>query len=67
MAFCEKMGLSPSDLLVVGDTPHDMHMGRSAGAATVVGVLSGASSAAALRPLADLLLRDVSQLPEALA
>ena len=64
--FCRQIGVSPADILVVGDTPHDMHMGRSAGAATVIGVLSGAASRESLGSLADVLLPDISHLPDAL-
>lgn len=40
-AFCEQVSLAPAEVLVVGDTLHDLHMGRAAGAGLVVGVLSG--------------------------
>jgi phosphoglycolate phosphatase len=40
-AFCHRVCLQPAEVLVVGDTLHDVQMGRAAGAGLVVGVLSG--------------------------
>jgi len=40
-AFCAATGLSPAAVAVVGDSHHDMEMGRSAGAGLLVGVLTG--------------------------
>lgn len=40
---------SVHDVVVVGDTPSDMHAGHNAGAGAVVGVASGAHGAASLR------------------
>jgi len=39
--FCHRLDLQPAEVLVVGDTLHDVQMGRAAGAGLVVGVLSG--------------------------
>ncbi|MFF2479753.1 HAD family hydrolase [Paenibacillus sp. NPDC058071] len=36
---CERMGLSPSDVAVIGDTEGDMRMGKAAGAALTVAIL----------------------------
>ena len=66
-AFCRARALKPREVVVVGDTPHDMHMGRAAHAALVVGVTSGVADAATLRPLADAVIADIAQLPELLA
>ena len=52
-AFCREMGLEPAEIAVVGDNPHDMEMGRSAGAALVIGVLTGTSTAADFHGHAD--------------
>ena len=41
---------------VVGDTPADLAMGRSAGAGRVIGVLTGVGGRAELEPLADVVL-----------
>ncbi len=52
-AFCAASGLDPAAVAVVGDTTHDLGMGRAAGAGLVVGVLSGAGTVDTLAPLAD--------------
>ena len=59
---CKRLKLSPSEVVCVGDTPLDIQMGRSAGAATV-GVLSGAASSEQLgceEP--DAIIKDVSDI-----
>lgn len=58
-AFCRQFSLEPSEVLVVGDTLHDLHMGRAAGAGLVVGVLSGTGTAELLEPHCDHLLENV--------
>lgn len=59
-AFCRHVALAPGDVVVVGDTPHDLHMGRAAGAGLVVGVLSGASTRDFLEPHCDHVLDSVA-------
>jgi len=63
-AFCTATGLTPARIAVVGDTPHDLRMGRAAGAALVLGVLTGASPLEVLAPLADQVLADITELDE---
>ena len=58
-AFCDALSLGPEEVLVVGDTLHDAHMGRAAGAGVVVGVLTGAGSRELLAPHCDHVLDDV--------
>ncbi len=58
--FCEQTGLRPEQVLMIGDSPHDLNMGRAAGSGLVVGVLSGAHTHADLAPLADHILDDVT-------
>jgi len=60
--LCHQLGVAPGQTIMVGDTPADVQMGRAAGVGLVVGVLSGLSDAAALRPWADLLLDSVADL-----
>lgn len=62
-AFCAACGLSPAQLAVVGDTPHDMNMGRAAGVGAVIGVLTGAGDFDTLSVTADVVLDSVAQLP----
>ena len=61
-AFCAATNLRPEEIVVVGDTPHDMNMARNAGVALRVGVLSGASESETLKGLADHLLDHIGQL-----
>ena len=61
-AFCESSSLQPDEVAVVGDTPHDMNMARSAGVALSVGVLSGASGRESLASLADVIVNDIGSL-----
>lgn len=63
MAFCESGGFAPSEVIMVGDSLHDLHAGRAAGAAAVVGVLTGPASEAELAPHADIVLPSVADLP----
>ena len=45
---------------MVGDTAHDLKMGRNAGVGLVVGVLTGAGTAQSLAPHADHIVPDVA-------
>ncbi len=53
LGFCETTGLAPAQIMVVGDNPHDLEMGRRAGAGLCVGVLTGNSGPEQLSGLAD--------------
>ena len=61
-AFCTRIGVSAEAVAVIGDTPHDMQMGRRAGVGCVIGVLTGAGRAHDLRPLADHVIPDIAAL-----
>jgi len=63
LAFCEAVGIEPSGIAVVGDNRHDLEMGKGAGAGLLVGVLTGASAAADLAPLAHHVIADITLLP----
>ena len=63
LAFCQACGLSPGEVAVVGDTPHDMNMARAAGVGMAVAVTSGAAGLDLLGGLADHVITDVSELP----
>jgi phosphoglycolate phosphatase len=63
LAFCAAMGLRPAEVAMVGDSPADLAAGRAAGCGRVIGVLTGASPAEVLAPLADHVLDDVHALP----
>ncbi len=60
-AICHAFRSEPSRVLVVGDTPADLQMGRSAGAGLVVGVRSGVTPPADLVG-ADALIGSVGDL-----
>lgn len=65
-AFCHRLRLEPAEVMVVGDTLHDLHMGRAAGAGLVVGVLSGTGSRDLLESHCDHLLENVMALESVL-
>jgi len=64
-AFCLACNLLPREVLVIGDTPHDLQMGHAAGAGTVVAV-SGGFSGRELLQQADYLLESIRELPSLL-
>lgn len=63
-AFCEQTDLSANAVVVVGDNRHDIEMGRNARVGLCVGVLTGTSTRADLESIADIVLEDISQLPD---
>jgi phosphoglycolate phosphatase len=65
LAFAGRHGLAPEETALVGDSLHDLHAARAAGA-LAIGVLSGLASAADLAGDADHLLDDVTALPSLL-
>ena len=63
----QKLGISPHECLMIGDTTVDMRAGKAAGAQTL-GVLCGFGEEGELRQLgADLILKSTSDLPEVFA
>lgn len=67
LAFCRAAGLEPAEMVMVGDSVHDLGAGRAAGAAAAIGVLTGPATEAALAPHADIVLGAVADLPDVLA
>ena len=61
--FCERMGLSPSEVLMVGDTYADMLFGKNAGTLTL-GVSKDPSNREKLSALADFTAPDISFVKE---
>lgn len=61
-AFCAATGLPPSAVAMVGDSRHDMAMGRAAGAGLCIGVMTGAGSRAVLAGHADFCLDSIDLL-----
>lgn len=62
LGFCEAVKLSPSQVAVVGDNNHDLHMAKSAGAALKVAVLTGTGSPQSLSDDSDYCLPDITAL-----
>jgi len=65
LRIVSRVGVSVDRVLVVGDAPVDMRMGRAAGVRRVVGVLTGVGDEATLGPLADLVLPSIAELAPA--
>lgn len=61
-AFCRYCNVSADQILMVGDSPKDLNMGRNAGVQQSVGVLTGAHSEQELMRYADIVLADISEL-----
>lgn len=66
LAFAKEMGVDPAQVVMVGDSLHDLHAGRAAGMKTV-GVLTGLAGKDELAPHADVVLPDIGHLPAWLA
>jgi phosphoglycolate phosphatase len=66
-AFCRAVELAAEDVAVIGDTPHDMHMARAAGAGLAIGVLTGVSPREVLADHADRVLDSIAELGDLLA
>jgi phosphoglycolate phosphatase len=62
LTICRTLAIAPARTVMVGDNPDDLRMGRAAGVGLVVGVLSGVSPVALLRPYADIILPSVAGL-----
>lgn len=61
-AFCEQTGLGAHEVVMVGDSLHDLHAGQAAGMRTV-GVLTGLAEASILSAYAEVVLPDIGQIP----
>lgn len=65
LAFARARGLAPAQVLMVGDSRHDLAAGRAAGMPTL-GVLTGVAIAQDLADLADHIRPDIGHLPQML-
>jgi phosphoglycolate phosphatase len=63
LQLCAGLEIDPARTAVVGDSLADLEMGRRAGVALLVGVLTGVGQASILAPAADLILASVADLP----
>ena len=62
LRLCERLGIPPGRTAVVGDSPADLRMGRAAGVARTIAVLTGVGDQATLEPLADAVLHSIAEL-----
>ena len=62
LGFCAATGLDPSEVAVVGDNNHDLHMGRNAKVGVTVAVLTGTGSRESLAAASDYCLSDITEL-----
>lgn len=62
LAFARHCELMPDQVLMVGDSRHDLIAGRAAGMPTLA-VLTGVAGASDLAPLADVVRPDIGHLP----
>jgi phosphoglycolate phosphatase len=62
LAFCRTVGLPPAAVAVVGDSVHDMEMGRRAGLGLRIGVLTGAGTRETLAPHAHAVIAGIADL-----
>jgi phosphoglycolate phosphatase len=60
--LCAETGCQPGRTAVIGDSAADLQMGRAAGAALTIAVLSGVGDLATLEPLADAVIDSVADL-----
>ncbi|SIO57323.1 phosphoglycolate phosphatase [Rhodovulum sp. ES.010] len=65
LAFAAATGRVPDEVMMVGDSRHDLAAGRAAGMAAV-GVLTGPATRQELADLADAILDDIGGLPDLL-
>ena len=63
LAFAKACGIDPGDLVMVGDSVHDLGAARAARARLAIGVLTGPARHADLAPLADVILGSIVELP----
>ena len=62
LAFARHLGIAPQRIAMVGDSIHDLHAARAAGALAVA-VLSGPAMREELEPHADHIVEDIGALP----
>ena len=67
LAFAAATGIAPANVVMVGDSRHDLEVGRNARAAMTVGVLTGPATHDDLAPYADHILPSIEHLPALLA
>ena len=66
LAFSEVMALQPDEIAMVGDSLHDIDAGIAAGVGLTAGVLTGPATEADLSTRADIVIKDIRELPQIL-
>ncbi|MCO4825345.1 MAG: HAD family hydrolase [Amylibacter sp.] len=66
LAFGKAVGLAMDEIAMVGDSTHDLGAGRAAKVAQTIGVLTGPALEEDIAHLADIILGDISEIPEKL-
>ena len=66
LGFAKAVKLDPAEVIMVGDSTHDLEAGRAAGMRTIA-VLTGMAQAAELAPLAHVVLPHIGHLPDWIA
>ncbi|MEL7464073.1 MAG: HAD family hydrolase [Pseudomonadota bacterium] len=64
IAFARASGVDPAEIVMVGDSVHDLCAGRAAGCAASIGVLTGPATERELEAEADAILPSVADLPD---
>ncbi len=62
LLVCERLGVEPGRVAIVGDSPEDLLLGRNAGLGLRVGVLTGSGTPENLGPLADVVIGSVAEI-----
>jgi phosphoglycolate phosphatase len=62
LGFARKIGVAPGEVALVGDSTHDLHAARAAGAVAIA-VLSGPAPRRELEPHADHVVETIADLP----
>lgn len=62
LAFVRATGLDPTQIVMVGDSLHDLHAGAAAGM-RCIGVLTGLALREELEPFAEVVLPDIGHIP----
>jgi phosphoglycolate phosphatase len=62
LAFAARVNVAPAEVVVIGDSPHDLISARAAGAVGIA-VLSGPNDPATLKAHTDVLLPSIAHLP----
>ena len=62
LAFAARIGVPPGEVALVGDSRHDLHAAKAAGAVAIA-VLTGPATREELEPLADHVVDSIADLP----